>query len=301
MPDRETIEENRILRKQKEKKEERKKERRKRYLKLGIICAVYSIVLLLGSAYVVLHLISDKKSLRQSGIDAYNNGFYVEAEKYFTDSINCNQWFSDEMDDDSRLYLASCYMRTHEYSKARDIYVALYDSRYVDQDYLDYGNSLSVALENTEDGNVDESTISTLEDEQKNGNMSVTLYLGTCYQLKGRYDDMIASYNKYIEEYGINSYIAYQLSSYYLDIDENETALYYINQGFNCKDDLYLDLIRYNDVVYSEKYLDYGKAFEKISSLCDDYPGNETFTEEYNFLYSRVNVDTVPVHTKDED
>ena len=91
MPDRETIEENRILRKQKEKKEERKKERRKRYLKLGIICAVYSIVLLLGSAYVVLHLISDKKSLRQSGIDAYNNGFYVEAEKYFSASIFMRQ------------------------------------------------------------------------------------------------------------------------------------------------------------------------------------------------------------------
>lgn len=301
MPDRETIEENRILRKQKEKKEERKKERRKRYLKLGIICAVYSIILLLGSAYVVLHLISDKKKLREQGIEAYNNGFYVEAETDFIDSINTNQWFSDEMDDDTSLYLANCYMRTHEYSKARDIYVRLNSSRYVDQDYLSYVNNLSIALENTEDGNIDESTISTLEDELNGGNNSVSLYLGTCYQLKGRYDEMIAAYNKYIEEFGINSYIAYQLSAYYLSIDENETALYYINQGFNCKDDLYLDLIRYNDVVYAEKYLDYGKAFEKISSLCDDYPGNETFTKEYNFLYSRINVDTVPVHTKDED
>ena len=88
MPDRETIEENRILRKQKEKKEERKKERRKRYLKLGIICSVYSIILILGSAYVVLHLISDKKELREKGIEAYNNGFYVEAEADFIDSIN---------------------------------------------------------------------------------------------------------------------------------------------------------------------------------------------------------------------
>ena len=180
----------------------------------------------------------------------------MEAETDFTDSINTNQWFSDEMDDDTRLYLANCYMRTHEYGKAREIYVALYDSRYVDQDYLSYVNNLSIALEDTEDGNIDEGTISTLEEELNGGNNSVSLYLGTCYQLKERYDDMIAPYNKYIDEFGINSYIAYQLSAYYLSIDEDETALYYINQGFNCKDDLYIDLIRYNDVVYSEKYLD---------------------------------------------
>ena len=57
----------------------------------------------------------------------------------------------------------------------------------------------------------------------------------------------------------------------------------------------------YNSIVLSEQKLDYETALEKATELIEEYPNNETYQKEYDFLYSRINVNTEPVHKDKKD
>ena len=227
-----------------------------------------------------------------------------DAINYLTKSLEEQQWFSDKMDVDTSLYLGAAYIRSGKYNEAVEAYDNLrenysgYDSKQI-EGFI----SLAYALQGVKDKNVNEQNLDSLKKELEDGNKSVSIYLGACYELSGDYEEMLKYYNIYTEEYGMNTYIAFQLSSYYLDKNELENAEQYINQGMSCDDDLFIDRVRFNNVILSEKNIDYQGALDKMQSLLNDYPDNETFKKEYDILYSRVNIDTNPVHTtesKDE-
>lgn len=300
MADRETIEKNRIKNSIRENKDKNRKLHRKRSIKLAVFCTLFSIIVIIGTAFMVVHLRSDKEALREAGIAAFEEGSYNEAINDFEESLNQKQWFTQRMDEDTTLYLAACYMRTDDYQNALSKYTALkaMKSKVVSSTELEFYIDLANALINAKDCDASEKDINTLKAEYDRGNVSVSLFLGGCYQRLGKYDEMVEYYNKYVETYGYNTYVAYQLSSYYLSIDELENAISVINKGLESADDLYLDKLYYNSVIICEKQLDYESAFTKISNLVEKYPNDEIFKREYDFLDSRVNINPVPVHTK---
>lgn len=59
-----------------------------------------------------------------------------------------------------------------------------------------------------------------------------------------------------------------------------------------------MDLIRFNEIVYYEGMLDFDTAFSKAESLTNDMPENDTYKNEYDFLYTRTHIDETPVHTE---
>lgn len=305
MSDRSTVEQNRIEREVKETNAKGRRVRQKRNLKLSIICFFVSVAVILGTGYVVMNCISDKKELREQGIEAFNSGKYEEAITYFQDSINQQQWFSEKMDADTDLYLAAAYIRTGEYTAAGDIYKKyLYsgsDKTSIGNVELDTLNNLAQALEYTKSGDMNEASIATLKSEYDRGNKSMAIYLGACYQQLGDYENMVKYFDEYSLEYGMNTYIAMQLSSYYIDKGNLETAITIINKGLSAGDDLYMDRVMYNSIVLSEQKLDYETALEKATELIEEYPNNETYQKEYDFLYSRINVNTEPVHKDKKD
>ncbi len=295
---RERIEEERIRREIQQKRAKSRAKKRKRAIRLAIICTVFTIVVILGTAFMVLHLLSDKEALREAGIAAFQEGNYEEAEKDFIASLGEKQWFTDKMDDDTRLYLAGCYMHTGEYIKARDQYSTLYSNgtKIMDENKLKGYISFANALDTAGNGHMDDTTINTLNTEIENGNTSVSIILGGYYQSQKDYDKMISYYDTYVKDFGINTYIAYQMSSYYIMNNDYEAASDYISRGLSAEDDLYMDKLLFNEAVLLEKNIDYQGAFDKISALCEKYPDNETFRREYDYLYSRLNIDTEPVN-----
>lgn len=305
MSDRQSIENRRIERDIRAKRERAKAARKRRNVRVFLFCTIFSIVVILSSIYIAAHSISDKKEHRELGIDAFNRGNYEEALKEFSISINTEQWFASKMDYDSELYVAACYMREGDYEAASQKYKQLTDDYKssitdLDRDTIMGMMFLAEALDQANKGEISDSTISQLKKEYDAGNVSMSIFLGTCYQQMGKYDEMVEYYNIYIDKYGINSYIAYQLSAYYLDIDDVDTATDLVNKGLNADDDLYRDMLLFNDIIITEKSHDYVGALNKARTLCDDYPGNETYQKEYDFLYSRVNIDTIPVHTESD-
>lgn len=297
---RDIIEEKRVRKNVRAKNRRDQEIKRKRNLKLAVFCTIFSIIVILGAAYIIVHCISNKENLRDAGIAAFNEGGYTEAISDFEASLAEQQWFSSKMDQDTRLYLAACYMRIDDYEKANEIYKEVRDNKptVMKKDELDKHMNLAIALNEVKSGSVNEIYINSLKEEYDKGNTSVSLYLGTCYEILGDYENMIKYYDIYTDAYGMNTYIAYQESSYYLSQNDNETAQSIVNMGINATDDLYIDLVLYNDIILTERQLDYAGALKKATALIEKYPNNETYKREYDFLNSRVNIDPNPVHTE---
>ena len=305
MPDRETIENRRLQRELRAKRARAREARRRRNIRVFFLCTIFSIIVIISSIVVIAHSISDKKEHRDKGIKAFNESSYEEALKEFSISINTEQWFSSKMDYDTELYIAACYMRQGEYAEASKQYKKLTDEyssskTSFDRDTIMGMMFLADALEQANTGDISDATISQLKKEYEAGNVSVSIFLGTSYQQMGNYDEMVNYYTVYADKFGINTYIAYQLSAYYLDIGDTETAADYVNKGMNAEDDLYLDMLQFNDIIITEKNHDYVGALNKARALTEAYPDNETYKREYDFLDSRVNIDTTPVHTESD-
>ena len=305
MPDRETIENRRLQRELRAKRARAREARRRRNIRVFFLCTIFSIIVIISSIVVIAHSISDKKEHRDKGIKAFNESSYEEALKEFNISINTEQWFSSKMDYDSELYIAACYMRQGEYAEASKQYKKLTDEYSSSKTSLDRDTIMGMmfladALEQANTGDISDATISQLKKEYEAGNVSMSIFLGTSYQQMGNYEEMVNYYTVYADKFGINTYIAYQLSAYYLDIGDIETATDYVNKGMNAEDDLYLDMLQFNDIIITEKNHDYVGALNKARALTEAYPDNETYKREYDFLDSRVNIDTTPVHTESD-
>ena len=305
MPDRETIENRRLQRELRAKRARAREARRRRNIRVFFLCTIFSIIVIISSIVVIAHSISDKKEHRDKGIKAFNESSYEEALKEFNISINTEQWFSSKMDYDTELYIAACYMRQGEYAEASKQYKKLTDEYSSSKTSLNRDTIMGMmfladALEQANTGDISDATISQLKKEYEAGNVSMSIFLGTSYQQMGNYEEMVNYYTVYADKFGINTYIAYQLSAYYLDIGDIETATDYVNKGMNAEDDLYLDMLQFNDIIITEKNHDYVGALNKARALTEAYPDNETYKREYDFLDSRVNIDTTPVHTESD-
>ncbi len=301
MSKKDIIEDNRIKEDKRSSSARRNDNRRQRNIQLAVACAIFSIIIIIGTAFVVVHSLSDKEKLREEGIAAFKSGNYNEAINDFKASLELKQWFSEKMDIDTKLYMAASYMRNGDYLPAHDIYnefIIDNNPTSLSNETLQQYEQLASALDSIKSGNINEKEVESLQGELEKGNKSVNLFLGLCYQQMGMYDEMLQAFNEYTDNFGMNTYVSYQLSSYYLDNNDVENAVTMINKGLACSDDLYKDKIMFNDIVVSETKLEYGNALDKAQKLIDEYPDNDIYQSEYDFLYSRINMDTEPVHTK---
>ena len=114
---------------------------------------------------------------------------------------------------------------------------------------------------------------------------------------------MLSIYNDYIKAEGLSYYVAYQLSSYYIEAGDYETANKYIEDGLKIKDDdnVMKSKLLYNKVVYYESFKDYEKALSLMTSIYESEPNNKEFEKEYNYLFTRINMDPEPVIKEDVD
>ncbi len=280
------------------KKKKMSKAKRRRLRQLAVMMFFVTVAVLVLSLVIVINSISDKEEIREKAVAEYNKGNYEEAVSLFNKSIDEKQWFSRNMDLDSKLYIADSYMALKEYDKACELYKELRDetSFYLDKDYLDTMIPLANALYAFSTEKDYSKALPELEEAVAAGHDNLYMYIGVCYGELGNSEKMLESFKNYTDKYGLNTFIAYEISAYYLHQGDLTSAESYIDKGMECEDDDYKYLLKYNRAVILEINRDYKSAYDIVSQLHADHPENEDIEKEYDFLYTRVNIDKEPVN-----
>lgn len=277
-------------------------DRRRRQIQLLIIYIVSTILIALLTFLFVKALISDKEELRDKGIAEFKAGNYEKAIEYFNESLNEKQLFSKKMDLDTKMYLGTAEIKCKKYA---DAVITLEELKKENEGTLDFNRVeqlLQFARTMSGYGKEDpESLIPDLEVAASNGSKSVYILLAACYYNTGNYEKMINAYKEFTNEYGMTNYVAYQLSSYYLRLNDYDTAANYIKGAPYGDDDLFLPELLYNEVLLYENKKDYNTAIEKMAAVYEMEPENEEFKKEYDFLYTRLYPNTDPVNKEDID
>lgn len=270
-------------------KKAREAEERARNQRLMLLYSAITIFVILFLWICIANMTSDKDKLRKNGISAYNKYNYEEAISLFQQALDEHQWFTKKMDLDIQMYMADSYMRLCDYNQAKNTFIRIrsINNGAIDSDLLENSIHLADAMIQVDQGNY-QTAIYYLEDAVANGNVAMNLYLGGCYGKDGNFNKMIECYEAYTAKYNMNSYIAAQLSTYYLEQEQYAMAKTYIDSGLVVEDHTYLEQVLYNEVAYYELTSDFETAFNKIQSFVAAYPENETGKKEYDYLYSRM-------------
>ena len=275
----------------------------------ALVFIYFMITLVIAGAvfFVFRKCWSEKERYRELGIEAMEKGSYEEALGLFRSSLAEEQWFSGDMDLDTKMYIGACYLRTKRYGDAAEMYRSLTkeSSSVLDQtvvaSLLETAEANQLALSMT-DGKTTPPADETVErlENLATQDSRMFIYLASAYNRRGEYDKSRAVLLKYCQENSLNSYVAYELSSAYIRENNLEAAKNIVELGLQAKDGVYKDLLQYNQVILLESEMKYDEAYSLIEQLHNQYPNNQEILQEYTFLYSRVHVDPIPVNPESD-
>ncbi|MCM1171103.1 MAG: tetratricopeptide repeat protein [Clostridium sp.] len=276
------------------------KQRRKKQLERRsqiIVRTTFAVVIALMLGISIPHLFTKKYSYRDKGVACYHNASYAQAIEYFDDALSCKQWFSKEADIDILMYKADCHIRLNQFHDAYDAYGRIltdYNDRYYNRDSIKFLQNLSLCLESYANGNYG-SNAAVFAQAVDKGYTEMSLYAANCYEKNGDYENMIQYYDIYTSIYGTSGKIAYKYAAYYMQIEDYNKALSYIEAHLDISDE-YTDDLLYLRIMSYSKLQNYEKAFSLAEEYIGKYPNDAAGRELYDFLYTRVNVDTEVVH-----
>ncbi len=265
-------------------KRRRKKKSRIDYKKVVLFILV-CLVLIFGVAAILSKLISHKNEYFDEALSYYNEEEYDKALELFENALDENQLFSQNKDKNTKLYIADIYMKTGQYDLAVAEYDEVLEYASVDTEDVKTMQDIASALYDFSLGNY--AGALTVLEENTDAFPELYMYVGTCYSALSDSENMFANYEKYIEEFGWNSYLYAQYAAYYISIGELDNAYGYINNGLS-SDDTFNAELRLQEIVYYEKIYNYDKAYELAEELYELYPDFEKGVDEYTFLYTRV-------------
>ena len=272
-----------------------KKGRNKTYNKLRTIYnLIFVLFILLVLIYGVLHVFTDKKEYRNAGIEKFNNGDYEAAIEDFDNALKCNQWFSESLDVDIEMYKADSYIKLKDFSSANKVYSGIlknYPEKYYDKEKVDFLIELTSTLERYENGDYI-STLACFNRAIEAGYVEMSLYAANCNEYSKKYEDMKKNLDIYTAAFGYTPDICYKYASYYLAFEDYNNALSNIEQGIECGDSIYFQDFIYSQVLCYTKLNKYNTAYEYAKKYKSEYPGNKDIADMYEYLDTRVNVDT---------
>ena len=282
---------------------DRNRERYKKRMRQLIL--VYTVITIIVGSFLTLLLMnafSDKKKFRDEGITAFGQGNYTEAEASFQKSLNESQWFTGSMDLDTRMYLGACYLREGKYDDAAKCYKTVEDDNNgaVDEDLLHSMIGTADAMSDisairTGQVPVDDTWIEQLLQKAEN-QPYVYLCIASVYNERGDTESAGKLLEKYLAVRPVNTYVAYELSAAYINQGKTAEATDMINKGLSSVDGTFADLLKYNQAILKEMEGDFQTAFSMLEELCKQYPDNADMKREYDFLYTRLNINETPVN-----
>ena len=277
------------------KKNIRKKSSTRAYRKIKIYYnLVFGAFILLAVIYGFLHTFTHKKDYRARGIEHFNNGEYEAAIEDFDNALNCNQWFSETVNVDIEMYKADSYIKLGDFSTANNVYSDIlkkYPEKYYDKDEVDFLIELTNALNKYKNGDY-VSTVACFNRAIEAGYVEMSLYAADCYEISKNYEEMKRNLDIYTAAFGYTPDICYKYASYYLAMEDYNNALSSIEQGIACGDSIYMQDFIYSQIVCYTKLNNYNTAYEYAKKYTAEYPGNTDIADMYEYLDTRVNIDT---------
>lgn len=277
------------------------KRRTKAYRRAIIITDIFFVCLIvLGLILILTHTFTKKEKYREEAMKRYNSGDYLEAITYFDKSIDCNQWFSDNINVDCALYRSECYFQLNMFEDAKKSYQEIlknYDEKHYNKTEIDFIISLADNFILFNQGEYF-ATVAKFVDAVERGYTEMSLYAAICYENQHNYEKMKEYYDVYSNNFGMNSYLYYKYATYYILKEDYNMAISYIEDGFVASDTTYLENLKYVQIMCYGQMNDYDYAYTLASQFVVQYPNNENGKDMYDYLDTRVNIDPVPLNDK---
>ena len=280
---------------------DRNKERyKKRMRQLILLYFVITLIFGIFLTILLMNAFSDKKKLREEGLAAFEKGDYTAAEASFKRSLDENQWFTKSMDLDTRMYLGACYLRQSRYEDAVTLYKEIEEKNNgsVNEDLLHSMKDMAEAMSEMENVKLvppDDNKIHQLT-EVAASQPYLYLCIASVYNDRGDAENAGKALESYLSVRPVNTYVAYELATAYINQNRTAEAADMIDKGLAATDGSFTDLLKYDQAVLKEMEGDFESAFSMLESLYKQYPDNASIKKEYDFLYSRLHVDEVPVN-----
>lgn len=266
----------------------KKRKKKKEFTIRNVLKLLCMFLLLLAIIYGVS--IGVKYSMRSKALSLYEKKDYEGAIDLFEEALKPRLPLMETLDNDTRFYMADCYVNAgkyglacYEYSQiklwAKDNKVeglaGLQEIAYGLQlyDWQDYRAALPILLKAYEEGYGD-----------------LVLYVGSCYGQTGDLENMQLYYDVFLQKNEMNSFIYAQYAAIALDEDRLEDALNYIETGKQLEDQSNIRELLFDEIVYYEKMKDYNTAYEKAKAFVEAYPNDTAGRNEYDLLYTRQTV-----------
>lgn len=282
-------------REEKKRIKKRKKAIRKalHFLNIGLFILVV-ILTFVG----VFHIFTPKKSYRNKGVECFNAGEYETAIEHFDKALDYNQWFSDKLNVDICYYKADAYLRLEKYQDAYDTYNYIleeYSDSHYNKEDVAYLMEITDALILFGEGKYFSSYETFVEAVDK-GYTELAVYAAICYEHLDDYDNMKAYFDIYSREVGMDAYLCYKFAQYYIEQEDYNTGVAYINQGLSQEDKTYEKQLRYTQIVCYEKLGQFNEAFALAKEYKELYPDDTKGDDLYAYLDTRVNISEEPVN-----
>ncbi len=261
---------------------------------IGVFLVFFLIV-----TFVVRYV--EKSEARLAAIELYHSGNLEGAIHGFDTALAMWAPFDEAMESDMLYYKADALVKLKEYAYASLIYGELYqeislklqDMKSEDKEYATLVEEQKVLLQYQQmtDGLASYVQGKFQEAIDKlslcvNWEPKLYMYVGSAYGNLSQWDMMLSNYENYSQVCGDNGYVCSEIATYYLNLNEFETALNYINRGLLCEDEFKREVL-WTEIVYLSKTLQFEAAYEKIEHYKDAYALTEEEEKEYVFLKTR--------------
>lgn len=231
-----------------------------------------------------------KYSMRNKALSLYEKEDYEGAIDLFEEALKPRLPLLEMFDNDTRFYMADCYVNIGEYGFAcyeysqiklwakdnkveglADLQKIAYGLQLYD--WQDYRTALPILLKAYEEGYSD-----------------LVLYVGSCYGQTGDLENMQIYYDVFLQKKEMNSFMYAQYAAIALDEGKMEEALNYIETGKQLEDQSNIRELLFDEIVYYEKMKDYNTAYEKAKAFIEAYPNDVDGRNEYDLLFTRQTV-----------
>lgn len=276
----------------------RMRKRQKKYKRrIALINTFWTIVIIVCTLFCALHVFTHKKQYRNKGVEAYGGGDYEAAIQYLDMALDEKQWFSEKQDVDISMYLAAAYIGLKDYDAATEVYDSVIKNyREYDADEVSFMIRLMTALKRFDSGDY-VSSVAALNEAVERGYTDMAYYAAGCYESQKNYDAMKKYYDIYAEKYGMNSFLYYKDSIYYIAMNDYGTALSCIEKGINMDEGgEYRKKLFYAEILCHEKLGNYEKAYSLAGRYVQAYPDDEDGKKLYEYLDTRINIDETSVN-----
>lgn len=257
----------------------------KNVAKLFVMLA-FMVVAIYGVSFGV------KYSMYNKGYSLYEKKDYEGAANLFAESLKPRLPLLEVFDNNTRLYLADCYVNIGFYGAACAQYEQIRIWSAEPDKEVNYLLNVACGLQLYQWKDY-RSALPILLEAYENGYSDLVLYVGSCYGQTGDLENMQIYYNVFLKDHPMNSFMYAQYAAIALDEDKLDEALSYIEQGLQLEDQSSVQELLFDEIVYYEKIKDYNTAYAKAKAFVEAYPNDPDGKNEYDLLYTRQTTDEV--------